>query len=312
MSNVYKKYKIAKMNLIYKYSEKVERLRRTNSNLDSFVTINDFLANEPSLGTNADPGEIYYSFSKTENISHYFEILIKELNFTKVVCIPKYQLKHGPNYITENTIQYNTTRDELIIPFNLIKELQKCNLKRFIYIYFDIIWEQRNIGHSNMILIDQVNKTIERFEPHGQNMHQDKNKKMLKNIDSKFSNNILSYLGLKDYTYISPVDISPKKGVQLKVDAYNGMCLTYSMIYLQLRIMNPDIDQADIIKYLMKKPKAELYDIVLRYAKFVEDKLKENTKNIVYQNNILYTKTFHKLMKFIVVNKRNEIDIIEY
>jgi hypothetical protein len=84
MSSVYKNYKIAKMNLIEKYSKKVERLRRANSNLDSFVTINDFLANEQSLGPNAEQGEIYYSFSKPSNISHYFEILIKKLNFNKV------------------------------------------------------------------------------------------------------------------------------------------------------------------------------------------------------------------------------------
>jgi hypothetical protein len=163
-----------------------------------------------------------------------------------------------------------------------------------------------------MIIIDQVNQTIERFEPHGHHLSFDKNKKILKGIDSKFDNKLLSYLGLKKYTYVSPVDISPKKGLQLKADAYDGMCLTYSMIYLQLRIMNPDVDQEDIIKYLMKKSKAELYDIVLRYAKFIEDKLKENTSTILDKNNILFTKTYPKLMKFIIVNKRNEIDIIEY
>lgn len=312
MDDSYKNYKIAKMNLIERYSKKVNRLRRANSNMDSFVTINDFLANEQSLGPNADPDKIYYSLGKPENISNYFRILINELKFNKIVCITNYQLKFGPNYIIENTIQYNVTRDELLIPVNLVKELQKCKKKRFIYIYFDIIWEQRTLAHANMVIIDQVNKTIERFEPHGQSISGDKNKKILKGIDSKFDNKLLSYLGLKKYSYISPIDISPKIGVQLKADAYDGMCLTYSMMYLQLRIMNPDVDQDEIIKYLLKKSQNELYDIVLRYEKFIEDKLKENTPRILDSNQVLYTRTYYKLAKFIVVNKRNDIDQIEY
>jgi len=163
-----------------------------------------------------------------------------------------------------------------------------------------------------MIIIDQVNKTIERYEPQGHHMAQDKNKKMLKGIDNKFNTKLLNYLGLKNYTYISPIDISPKLGLQLKADAYYGMCLSYSMLYLQLRIMNPDVDQADIIKYLIKKPRDEIYDIILRYTKYIEDKLKEHSQEIIDYNNIFYNQSAYKIKKFILVNKRSEIDEIEY
>lgn len=312
MSDQYQNYKIAKMNLIQKYSKKSNRLRRASSNLDSFVTINDFLANEQSLGPGADPGEILYSYSKPENIANYIKILMNQIKFNKVICVTNYTLKYGPNYIVENSIQYNVTRDELLIPHDLIKQLQKCRKNRFIYIYFDIIWEQQPGGHANMILIDTVNQTIERYEPHGHYMTIDKNKKILKGIDTKFNDKLLNYLGLKNYAYISPIDISPKKGVQIKADAYYGMCLTYSIMYLQLRIMNPDVDQEEIIKYVINKPRDEIYDIILRYAKYIEDKLKEHSLEIVDHNNELYSKTFIKIKKFIVVNKRNEIDLIEY
>ena len=312
MDDQYKNYKIAKMKLIEQYSKKVNRLRRANSNMDSFVTINDFLANEYSLGSKADLGEINYDYSSTGNIYQYFKILVDELKFNKVVCITNYFIKYNNNNITENAIRYNATRDELLISSDLIKELKKCKTKRFIYIYFTINWEFQAVGHANMIIIDQVNKTIERYEPHGHHMAQDKNKKMLKGIDNKFNTKLLNFLGLKNYTYISPIDISPKLGLQLKADAYYGMCLSYSMLYLQLRIMNPDIDQADIIKYLIKKPRDELYDIILRYTKYIEDKLKEHSKEIIDYNNIFYNQSAYKIKKFIIVNKRNEIDEIEY
>lgn len=313
MNTSYKNYKIAKMNLVEKYSKKSNRLHRTSlANLDSFVTINDFLSNEQSLGPNADPGEISYDYSKSENISNYIKILIDELKFNKVVCITNYTLKYGSNYIVENTIQYNVTRDEILIPVDLVKELKKCKNKRFIYIYFDIIWEQKPGGHANMIIVDTYNKTIERYEPHGHSLIFDKKKQILKNIDIKFNDKLFNYIGLENYTYISPVDISPKKGIQIKTDAYNGMCLTYSIMYLQLRIMNPDVDQNQIIKYLLKKSDIEVYDIILRYTKYIEDKLKEYSKKIINQNNHLYREKYNKIKKFYVVNKRNDIDVIEY
>jgi len=311
MSESYKDYKIAKMNLIQKYSKKVNRLRRANTNLDSFVTINDFLANEQSLGPNADPGEIYYGHDKIENINNYIKILRNELGFNKVMCVTNFSLKYSLNYIIENSIQYNATRDELLIPNELIKDLQKCK-KRFIYIFFSIVWEQRLSGHANMLIIDNENKTIERFEPHGHNLSFDRKKQILRGIDSKFDNKLLSYLKLNKYKYISPIDISPKIGVQLKADAYYGMCVTYSLMYLQLRIMNPDVDQKEIVKYLLKKTKAELYDIVLRYSKYIEEKLKEYPTNVNYDMDKLYSKTYRKNMTFVVVNKRNEIDLITY
>jgi hypothetical protein len=302
----------AKLKLISKYSHKNRRLLEIKSNVDTFITINDFLSNEMSLGPEAEYGDIYYTYTNYENINNYVKILIDEIGFNKVICMPDFSLKIGDRDIIKNTIAYNVTRDELLIPKDLLKSINKCN-NRFIYLNLMIVWEQKRITHVNMIIIDFESKTIERYEPHGKQAKIDRNNtKLSKKIDSKFSDKILSYIGLKNYTYISPFDYSPAIGIQLKVDAYDGMCLTYSIMYLQLRIMNPDVDQKDIVKYLLKKPKSEMYETLLKYAKFIEDKLKENTNEIIKISDELYNRTFFQNIKFIVVNKRNEIDIIEY
>jgi len=303
-------YLDAKLKLIHKYAKKSRRLNQ-DTNQDTFVTLDDFLSNETSLGPEADYGNIYYTHDNYENINNYMKILVNNLGFNKVVCIPDFFVKTGDKYIIKNTIAYNITRDELVIPIDLLKNVKKCN-KRFMYINLMIRWEQRLVTHINMIIIDFVEKTIERYEPHGRKMRVKKNKDILKDLDSKFSAKILSYVGLNKYKYISPVDFSPLIGIQLKVDAYDGMCLTYSLMYLQLRIMNPDVDQKDIVKYLLKKPKAEMYDILLKYAKYVEEQLKDNSNEIIVNTEKLYNTIFYKHMKFIVVNKRNEIDEIEY
>jgi hypothetical protein len=302
----------AKLKLISKYSHKNRRLQEVKSNVDTFITINDFLSNEMSLGPEAEYGDIYYTYTNYENINNYLQILIDDIGFNKVICMPNFSLKIGDKDIIKNTIAYNVTRDELLIPSDLLKNINKCN-NRFIYLNLMIVWEQRRVTHVNMIIIDFENKTIERYEPHGKQAKIDrKNKKLSEKIDSKFSDKILSYIGLKNYTYISPFDYSPAIGIQLKVDAYDGMCLTYSIMYLQLRIMNPDVDQKDIVKYLLKKPKSEMYEMLLKYAKFIEEKLKENSKKIINTADELYNRTYYQNIKFTVVNKRNEIDVIEY
>jgi hypothetical protein len=63
---------------------------------------------------------------------------------------------------------------------------------------------------------------------------------------------------------------------------------------------------------LIKKPRDEIYDIILRYTKYIEDKLKEHSQEIIDYNNIFYNQSAYKIKKFILVNKRNEIDEIEY
>jgi hypothetical protein len=55
-----------------------------------------------------------------------------------------------------------------------------------------------------------------------------------------------------------------------------------------------------------------MYEILLKYTKYIEEKLKEISKEIIFEDNELYTKKYKKNIKFITVNKRNEIDIIEY
>ena len=51
-------------------------------------------------------------------------------------------------------------------------------------------------------------------------------------------------------------------------------------MYLQLRLLNPDLSQKKIVKFLLNKDKKELKTMILKYARHVERTLKDN-KNIV-------------------------------
>ena len=114
-------YIYAKKKLIEKYGKKILRLRRADPKLDSFITIDNFLANEMSLGPDAAPGTINYHYSDISNIYHYIKIMIKEIGFTKTICISDFLTKFSYKSYLINTIIYTVSmhlqlREVLIQP----------------------------------------------------------------------------------------------------------------------------------------------------------------------------------------------------
>jgi hypothetical protein len=303
---IYDDYKWAKIRLINKYKKFSKELARQPSNENTFISINDFLASEPSLGPNADPGIIQYHYTHFENVNDFIKILIEDIYYNEIVCLSNFFAKFKNRFIVGNTFSYNLDLDYLDIPVNAIKEIDQCiQFKRFIYINLNIFWERDDMGHANMLLIDNLEKTIERFEPYGKSWKGDKQNLIAKKIDSKFNEEVLEKIKLKGYKYISPVHIQPVIGFQAKADAYDGMCVTFSLIYLHLRLMNPDIKHKVIIKYLLSKKKDEIVDIILKYARYIELSLKKNAYRVNLDRNKLYYKDFDKIQNYLRISEGN-------
>ena len=60
-------------------------------------------------------------------------------------------------------------------------------------------------------------------------------------------------------------------GLQARLDAFSGLCVTWAILYMHYRLLNPDIDPKKLISYLDKKATK---NFLLRYTKYVEDVLK--------------------------------------
>jgi len=293
----YEKYKKFKTNFILKYKNNLSR----NSNqkiLDSFISIDDFLAVEMSKGPDEPAGNIFYFYQSIRNIFNFFTILINHYKFDEILCIPKIVIK-WKKYIDMVYVVFIFDDDELIIPKKFKKKIKQCIETdiRFIYFTFTISYSDSELTHVNMIIIDLYKNTIERFEPYGFiNEYEEKK------INDVIKNRLLGILELEDFKYLNPLDISPKIGPQKKIDAYNGMCVTYTMLYLQLRLMNPDIIQKQLVNYLVKMNKKNLINLVLRYAKFIELTLKNNEYQI-FENNKYISKKWIKKQEYIISSK---------
>ena len=266
-------------------SSKSSKSSKRNTNLKKFKgLIKDVpLAKKLSQGTKASLGSIDYHYQKYYNTFAFLEELIKKFpQINKTVCIPNIgsdwmksflkihffkgigELKHHMNSVKPVDVNISTNR--------FMTEVTRCIQKsRLVPISLEIIVP--GVGtHANMILIDSHKKTVELFEPHG-NRDNDSELEEISRAYTKVSKNVQRFINkfLPDYTYIPPNKYEPKRGLQERLDAFSGLCVTWAILYMHYRILNPDIDQKKLVSYMDRKVNKQF---LLRYTKFVEDTLK--------------------------------------
>lgn len=274
---------------------KAEILNKYDNNKDDLISINEYLDIEKSLGPKETEGKIEYHYQDEDNVYNFFSILqLKKIKDFKILCIPKFEIKLAEDVIIRSTAVLNINSKKYYFPEKIKNQIKKCDKKkntRLIYFSLKLLLDDNScfFGHANVVIIDLFKKTIERFEPHG--CCPLYGKKQTKFIDTFFNNKVKKMLGIEKYKYISPINLSKEVGIQIKADAYNGMCITISMMYLHMRVLNVDKKPNDIIKHFTKKTKKELRETILRYAKFIEKTLKKETKFVKMLKN-----SFEKLL----------------
>lgn len=137
--------------------------------------------------------------------------------------------------------------------------------------------------HLNMVIIDNKNKEIERFEPIGTIVIE-----QTCNIDSILTDRF------KEYKYFSPIDFCPNlsfQGVdklfrkQLGLPKEPGMCAIWSLWYLDSRLLNPSINRGELIESILDR-------IKIHKSKYIQD--------IIYGY-------WYNLVKFIYIIKQEQI-----
>ena len=213
---------------------------------------------------------------------------------------------------------YNIINMSILIPPNLSKLLQECENDNKYMVVCDLTLlssdDINETSHANVLVFDIRRKTIERFDPHGGNEYADvklaydsevvkefgrkdfmygKNKFGIDKLNKKKSNALFNQFKidkelsekfkkeLPNYTYYGTNDTTPYLGPQIKADEYGGLCVTWSCMYMVLRLLNPDLEPADItIKMIDGTPK-ELKNRILRFQKFIIRTLSKEKKNII-------------------------------
>ena len=228
-------------------------------------------------------GNINYHYQKYDNTFKFFdEIMKNNKKVHKILCIPEVGDSWMRSFLRVVLDSDNADTSELMVKnvepvdpsvsvekFN--KMVRKCN-KRFIAISVQLIVKGKPGTHANILVIDTKKKQVELFEPHGRrnfSTTMDSLEGAYHISDKLIRKYFKTYF--PEYKYISPQTNLPYFGLQAKVDAFNGMCVTYCIMYLHYRVLNPHYSQ----KYIVKKMKKTVdKSFLLRYAKYVEDMIK--------------------------------------
>ena len=154
------------------------------------------------------------------------------------------------------------------------------------YISIPLGIELTNGSHANIIFIDKINKTIERFEPNGsyQPIKFNYNPEMLDNIL------IETFLEYK-YKYFKPKHFLPPIGFQLlenmeesickRIGDPNGFCGVWCIWWVYHRVKNNKIDNITLVHNLIKYIKLEnkSFKNLIRDFSYYITELRDKTLN---------------------------------
>ena len=220
-------------------------------------------SNKINKGTGASHGEIDYHYQNYSNIMDF----LKKVNFSNI-CLFEIATIH---------LDIKDLKKGIFCLHDLgifIKNIKMCLKSKDILIPVILNLLTKEGNHANILLINKKNKTIELYEPHGARTSSSEldgevgaYRKKVKAL-RKFWKNILS-----DYKIINSVDYQKGTAFQMKQDPENhsGFCVTWTILFVHYRLLNPKLQLPILIKYLAKKITTRK---LLQYAKYIEDNIK--------------------------------------
>lgn len=265
-----------------KKPKKIKKKQKKTQNKYKGNIVDVPFSDNVSLGSKASLGNINYHYQKYYNTFAFLkEIIKKNTKLQKLVCIPNVGSDWMQSFIKVHFfknigslkphLESVKPVDSFVSKEQFMSEIKKCMDHRLIPISLEIIVPQ--VGtHANIVLIDTKKKTVELFEPHGARDNQSE----LESISRayfKISKNVHKFvkINLPEYKFIPPSKYEPEEGLQARLDAFSGLCVTWSLLYLHYRVLNPNVAPKQLIQYLEKKIKRKE---LLRYTRYVEDVLK--------------------------------------
>ena len=154
-------------------------------------------------------------------------------------------------YSNKNILQISNTFRKLF---------EKCLGKNEEYIAIPFLFHLQDCPHANILIVDTKNKNVERFEPQGSITYTSRFTCPQSFADEELSEFFSEY----GYQYLSPKEICPFIGPQEEYEKQKGLrqeegyCVTWSMIYANLRLENLSENKEimknmtnDITKYMM-------------------------------------------------------------
>ena len=152
------------------------------------------------------------------------------------------------------------------------RELIDRSKTRFVVFNFGIASTSIYNGHANAFLADKQEQRIIRFDPSGKSCFR---------IVESVMNRLLPGWHVEQHTHRVPI--------QTKVtDSFQGMCVTFSLLYVLLTVTNPTRTPNEVHSYLQYQSKHVVKDWVLRLNRRIADTLRSIRKGTLTRRGFVY------------------------
>lgn len=249
-----------------------------------FVTVKRFLADSKSLGPgeNDSPDSEFFSYTQADlDIKFILSLIRSDESLKNTVCVPDFLIcLHDPfriEFLPKHdkctgvlpvragviVTGVKTKRPRLWLPEDFHKHLSKCT-QRFVVFNCGLYPHNSNFenGHANALIMDTRHKIIERFDPAGR-------------CNTCSDINILFEHAFPSWKVVQFQEDGIVGGIQQNSDSYSGMCVTFSLYYTLLRLLNPNKSYKQIIGFMMSIDHEIMRQQILRLNKFAINVLKQ-------------------------------------
>lgn len=134
-------------------------------------------------------------------------------------------------------------------------------------------------SHSNMLLVDTINKIAEHFEPNG--VYEDDTEELDK---TEFILDSIRDVLTDEYRFCHSYDLCPPYGPQSI--ARDARCYVWSMLYLHLRLKNPHMSGYQIVREMIRETKKGP-PLTVDWLDVIENTLEElNYEDSIYPDKL--------------------------
>ena len=160
----------------------------------------------------------------------------------------------------------------------IYNDKMKFTSTKFVIFVINVMTNEGN--HANVALVNNHNKTVEFFEPHGHRKNKNSGIADFKGLyleKVKVLKKVFSVL-LPRHVFINSIDHCRKTSFQTEIDPdeNTGFCITWCILFIHYRCLNPHVLLSKLIMYLSKIITSTK---LLKYAKLVEDTVKDTRPN---------------------------------
>ena len=219
----------------------------------------------------------FIKFKQNEYNNSIYELKMQNINYSPHYKIIYDILGFGRTYLyplMPSLIIWHNKHLHYVDPYLYQYIKNNVDKKRFLFIKITLIINEK-FTHANCILIDYKDYSVRRFEPYGISDVSDEYflDKLLNDKICEILNKKIRYYRPGDYLEHAKFQSVSNDSINLhkKNGDPAGYCLAWCFWYVELKLVNPDINEEDLIKNAIKNINKYYKDTENPYIYFIRD-----------------------------------------